>query len=336
MDKEKLSVIVPVYNVAKYLNEGVTCLVDQTYKNIEIILVDDGSPDNCPQICDDWAKKDARIKVVHKENGGVSSARNLGLEMVTGDYITFFDPDDVIVDTMYEKLINAMQQEKSDIAMCKMTEVYETNGVEYNKNEVNLNKLKTEKIFPYLLEIGQKYKNNEIQTENIMGSVCRAVYTAKVIQGLKFENIKVYEDEVFLIDVFKTNPKVSIVDEFLYKYRQHKLSAIHQFDKEKIKNRIKGYELLCVKIKTLVSDNVFSAYMFYIYASILDELIKNGQRSKIKEVLSQEFMQGLNTKQNYKMAQKNTKYKKIKVAYWLLHYKFYVLYALILKIIKRK
>ena len=100
-----ISVIVPVYNVEKYLDNCVESIVNQTYKDLEIILVDDGSPDNCPAMCDEWAKKDSRIRVIHKENGGVSSARNIGLDNVTGEYIGFVDSDDYLESNMYELLL---------------------------------------------------------------------------------------------------------------------------------------------------------------------------------------------------------------------------------------
>ena len=88
---ELISVIVPIYNVEKYLHQCLKSIINQTYKNLEIILVDDGSPDNCPKICDEYSRKDKRIKVIHKENGGLSSARNAGLDVVTGEYISFID-----------------------------------------------------------------------------------------------------------------------------------------------------------------------------------------------------------------------------------------------------
>lgn len=96
MKKPLISVIVPIYNVESYLNRCVESIVNQTYQNLEIILVDDGSPDNCPQICDDWARKDSRIKVIHKENGGLSDARNAGMNIATGEYISFIDSDDYV------------------------------------------------------------------------------------------------------------------------------------------------------------------------------------------------------------------------------------------------
>lgn len=115
---ELISVIIPIYKVEEYLDECITSVIAQTYTNLEIILVDDGSPDNCPQMCDNWAKKDARIKVIHKRNGGLSDARNAGLDIATGEYIAFVDSDDFIKPDMLEKLYTAIQKEKADIAAC--------------------------------------------------------------------------------------------------------------------------------------------------------------------------------------------------------------------------
>lgn len=112
-----ISVIIPVYKVEKYLDECVKSIINQTYKDLEIILVDDGSPDNCPLICDQWALKDKRIKVVHKKNGGLSSARNAGLAVANGDYIGFVDSDDFINETMYEDLMRIMLLDKKNIVV---------------------------------------------------------------------------------------------------------------------------------------------------------------------------------------------------------------------------
>ncbi|MFR7385271.1 MAG: glycosyltransferase family 2 protein [Anaerostipes sp.] len=94
--EELISIIVPIYKVEAYLDRCIESIVDQTYKNLEIILVDDGSPDGCPQICDNWKEKDDRIKVIHKENGGLSDARNAGMQIMTGTYVSYVDSDDWI------------------------------------------------------------------------------------------------------------------------------------------------------------------------------------------------------------------------------------------------
>ena len=106
-----VSVIVPIYNVEKYLEKCIESIVNQTYKNLEIILVDDGSPDNCPAICDEWAQKDSRIKVIHKKNGGLSSARNAGLEVSNGEYISFVDSDDWLDENTFEEVYNNFLKE---------------------------------------------------------------------------------------------------------------------------------------------------------------------------------------------------------------------------------
>lgn len=116
-----ITVIVPVYKVEDYLDRCVKSIVSQTYKNLDIILVDDGSPDGSPQICDSWAEKDSRIRVIHKANGGVSSARNAGLNAATGKYVGFVDGDDCVLPDMFKKLISAVQNDGTRLAACGYT-----------------------------------------------------------------------------------------------------------------------------------------------------------------------------------------------------------------------
>lgn len=114
-----VSVIIPVYKVEKYLDRCVASIVSQTYENLEIILVDDGSPDNCPVMCDKWAKKDNRIQVIHKQNGGLSDARNAALDIKKGEYITFVDSDDMLAPNAVELLIETALTDNSDIVFCE-------------------------------------------------------------------------------------------------------------------------------------------------------------------------------------------------------------------------
>ncbi len=118
MDNPLISVVVPVYKVEEYLNKCVDSIINQTYKNLEIILVDDGSPDNCPKICDEYAKKDNRIKVIHKTNGGLSDARNAGIKEARGQLIGFVDSDDYIDNRMYEYLYGLIKKYDADISNC--------------------------------------------------------------------------------------------------------------------------------------------------------------------------------------------------------------------------
>ena len=131
IDKNKplISVVVPVYKVEKYLKKCVESILVQSYTNLEIILVDDGSPDNCGKLCDEFSKMDSRICVIHKQNGGLSSARNAGIDIAQGEYIGFIDSDDTIEPYMYEKLYDAIHNDKTKLAVCAVNYVYESGEV---------------------------------------------------------------------------------------------------------------------------------------------------------------------------------------------------------------
>ena len=126
MEQQKISVIVPVYKVEAYLDRCVQSIANQSYRNLEIILVDDGSPDNCPALCDAWSERDSRIKVVHKQNGGLSDARNAGMAIATGEFMGFVDSDDWIAPDMYQHLYDLLEADGgSDIAACGVEMVWE-------------------------------------------------------------------------------------------------------------------------------------------------------------------------------------------------------------------
>ena len=122
---ELVSVVVPIYNVEKYLDRCINSIASQTYSNLEIILVDDGSPDNCPSICDEWAKKDSRIVVIHKDNQGLGMARNTGIDNATGKYIFFFDSDDYVDVSIIEKCVNSAIEYGSEVVVFGRNDVYD-------------------------------------------------------------------------------------------------------------------------------------------------------------------------------------------------------------------
>ena len=150
-----ISVIVPVYKVEAYLDACVQSIRNQTYRRLEIILVDDGSPDNCPGMCDAWAARDERVKVVHKENGGLSDARNAGLDICTGEYIAFVDSDDWIKPEMLRRLLDASVKENADISACNIISCYPdrevcwgTKAYTVGDSEVMLDRLYSDSLFP--------------------------------------------------------------------------------------------------------------------------------------------------------------------------------------------
>lgn len=146
--EELISVIVPVYNVEKYIDKCINSIINQTYKNLEIILVDDGSPDNCGNICDEYSKKDNRIIVIHKENGGVSSARNIGIKNAKGKWITFVDSDDWIENDYVEKLSKIGIQNKAEVVLCGYNRIYNN-----DKQPINaIGEIKDYNSYEYLIK----------------------------------------------------------------------------------------------------------------------------------------------------------------------------------------
>lgn len=201
-----ISVIVPVYNVEKYLNNCVESIVNQTYKDLEIILVDDGSPDNCPAMCDEWAKKDSRIRVIHKENGGLSSARNAGLEAANGDYIAFVDSDDSIDLFTYDSMMKSIMESKADLSLCKCQFV----------------KTKSD-IIVYNGISSYTVLNNDELWEEVFGrlnnSACNKIYKLDLINKLRFdENLLHGEDLIFNIQYINNCKIGAIVEGRFYHY----------------------------------------------------------------------------------------------------------------------
>ena len=119
MEEDLITIVIPIYKVENYLDKCVKSVINQTYKNLEIILVDDGSPDNCPKKCDEYEKKDTRIKVIHKENGGLSDARNAGIDIAKGKYITFIDSDDYVSEDYVEYMYNLLKQNNTKMSTCE-------------------------------------------------------------------------------------------------------------------------------------------------------------------------------------------------------------------------
>ena len=216
MSEPLISVIVPIYNVEEYLNRCVESLVNQTYKNLEIILVDDGSPDNCPQMCDDWAKKDSRIKVVHKKNGGLSDARNAGLRIATGEYIAFVDSDDWIERCYIEALYRAAADNDAELSACDVRFVPDGEEPE----SVNCSD-----------DLPKVFNAEEALSQLIKGEGFRAVawnklYSREILENEFFEVGKYHEDEFFTYRIIDKCEKLSYVNIPLYNYRQREGSIM--------------------------------------------------------------------------------------------------------------
>ena len=320
MDK-LISVILPCYKVEKYIDKCMDTIVNQTYKNLEIILVDDGSPDNCGKICDEWAKKDARVKVVHKENGGLSSARNAGMEVASGDFITFVDPDDCVDKTMYEKMIKRIEEENSDICFVGFVHVYENGKPNKVYIEDNLKSFEKCVNFKYFHTFNFQHKNNVTHTDNVMGSVWRALIKKEFVLGLKFIENVVSEDLFFMVEVLKKVKKISVVDENLYFYLQREGSLIRVLDEKKINKYYHQMEVMLVVFKDLLDEKSYNALKFNMFADPVALCAECDNKDLFKKVIANEQWLKLNTKENYKARQAQTKTFKRKVLNFFIHHK---------------
>ncbi len=206
--KDLISVIVPVYKTENYLCKCVDSILAQTYTNLEIILVDDGSPDNCGKICDEYAAKDSRVKVIHQKNGGLSAARNAGLDIATGEYIGFVDSDDYIAPDMYEKLYNALVSNEADMSIC-------------NHQKVGIKLFFDDNEMPLLTEVISEQDAMRKQYECLNCSIVVAwskLYKRVIWNDLRFPSGKIHEDEFVSFDVFYKCKRIAIISDKLYCY----------------------------------------------------------------------------------------------------------------------
>ncbi|MGN1300444.1 MAG: glycosyltransferase family 2 protein [Clostridia bacterium] len=216
-----ISVIIPVYKVEKYLEQCISSVIRQTYRNLEIILVDDGSPDNCPKICDEYAKKDNRIRVIHKKNGGVSSARNIGIDKAKGKWIAFIDSDDWVEENYIERLHVCAVKENADIALCGY------NRIIFNKIE-KINS--SGKINRYS---GNQYLTNSLNPQTGFGLCHMKLINRKIIKNIRFdESLEVGEDALFNIMITKNIKCAVNNNESLYNYRINTNSVVRRFDEK--------------------------------------------------------------------------------------------------------
>lgn len=206
--KPLVSVIVPVYMVEKYLNRCVTSLVHQTYKNLEIILVDDGSLDSCPKICDKWVGKDKRIQVIHKENGGLSDARNAGIAKAKGEYISLVDSDDFVAEDFIETLLTTAIETQSDIVQCRY-EYVAGDVMTKDKEEQEDTKIFTGRE----MIAGFAWKDGAY---NVVA--WNKLYKRELFQQITYPKGRIHEDEATSYRLFYQADKVAFVYRYLYGY----------------------------------------------------------------------------------------------------------------------
>ena len=242
---EKISVIVPVYNVEQYLERCVASIINQTYKNLEIILVNDGSTDNSGQLCDELAKKDDRIRVIHKKNGGVSETRNLGSRESNGKYITFIDSDDVVSVNMIEELYTNLLGNGADISIGNVIHNYNINNVVFDDSNNDI----------------LSWNNEEALKEFLKAKITSFYPVAKlfkknIILDLEFNvDFKLAEDAMFITEIL-LEKDVKVVYSFkdVYAYCHRGESATTSINSNTVFDTIKVYDIILPKIEKKYPD----------------------------------------------------------------------------------
>lgn len=202
-----ISIIVPIFNVEKYIKKCVDSIINQSYKNLEIILVDDGSCDSCGEICDQYKISDKRVKVIHKKNGGLSDARNIGLLAATGDFIAFVDGDDYISSDMYETLLSNLIMNKADISACKAVVVSEKENANFIKSDD-------------LHVINKNIDISLIYDKKITVNMWNKLYKKELFENIKFPKGMIYEDLATTYKIIDISKKIVLTDSCLYAYVQ--------------------------------------------------------------------------------------------------------------------
>lgn len=236
MDRPKVSVIVPCWRVEQYLNKCVECLVSQTLNDIEIILVDDESPDRVPEMCDEWVQKDYRIKVIHKKNGGLGYARNSGVEIATGEYVTFCDSDDWLDCEAYETVYNIANKKNLDICWFQFRRIRDDGSILGKSKEQEEYFLDESQMIGFRKDmIGRNPANPKSKTRNM--SSCMALFKRNLYidTGIRYpsEREVASEDYVFLLNLLPHVKRVGIIPNVFYNYRLNPCSISSSYSEAK-------------------------------------------------------------------------------------------------------
>ena len=272
--EDLITIVIPIYKVQEYLEKCLNSVICQTYTNLEIILVDDGSPDNCGQICDDYAKKDSRIKVIHKENGGLSDARNAGIKNATGKYITFVDSDDYITEDYVEYLYNLIKKNDSKLSICGIKTVWKNDKKCENEKE-RIECLNSQEVFERMLF-----------AKGIEVAAYGKLYLTELWKEYEFPVGKVYEDTAVIYKLIEKAQKITYGTKNCYYYvaRVGSISKQQQFNKNE-EDYIKHTKEMLDFIKERYPELEKAVQRFYVYSKfrILRILIFTEPRNKKME-----------------------------------------------------
>lgn len=284
--KDLISIIVPIYNVEQYLNKCINSILSQSYNNLEIILVNDGSKDNCAKICDYYSAKDKRVKVIHKENRGLSDARNVGIDNATGKYISFIDSDDYISKYFIETLYKTLTDNDADVVECEYLNVDNDN----EETEINISSL-NDKIEIYT---SNQMLNKIYSKDGIINTIaCNKLYKKELFTNIRYPIGKIHEDEATTYKILYKSKKNIIIRKKLYFYRNNPNSITkRKFNLKRLdiidvlKERIYFFEErneIELRDKTIKTYLFTLIYMYWNCKKYINDLTIDKQKEFLKE-----------------------------------------------------
>lgn len=260
--KDIISVVVPIYNIEKYLPRSIESILNQTYQNLEVILVDDGSTDGSLEICEQYAKKDARIKVLHKSNGGAGGARNRGMELATGKYLTFVDGDDWIEKDMYEKMLSAIWETNSEIAVCRVEYIFSDKVVDGSTGTASV--FEGAELLETYIECNAGWSDGRFLIEH---GADNKLYIRSLAQGISFSADTCGEEVRFTTRLLSRIQKGIYLDTAYYHYvsdrpdsLMHSEGSVELFEKDLLIWYDKGAFLREIERNDLADANDFFLY----------------------------------------------------------------------------
>lgn len=311
--QDLISIIVPIYNVERYLNRCIDSILAQTFTNFELILVDDGSPDDCGKMCDDYAMKDSRINVIHKKNGGVSEARNFGIDCAKGEYICFIDSDDFVHKQYLEILYNIAKESDAEMSICSFSICYDSDIVDEIISNVSYE------------EFSDKYLyDDNFLIHKWANLVCawNKLYKRNLFEQIRYPVGKIHEDNFTYYKLIDKANKVVITEEGLYHYYMSENSISRSEFTDKRLHILQAYqeqiEYFKKKNNQRMVEISFEKYIYCIW-TVLNE-IKQGGRVDYKEMISP-YYRKLKKYVLYLKPTKSYPIKKLIKAYYLAYLK---------------
>ncbi len=273
-----ISVIVPVYNVENYLSRCIDSILNQTYTDYELILVDDGSTDNSGKICDDYAEKKSNIKVIHQKNGGLSSARNTGTDNSKGSYITFIDSDDLVSNTYLETLFELLKKYDADISCCDFSFFYDESEIVNEQNNILEKCLDGETALEEML-YGKMHGS----------SACAILMKRSIAETYKFPIGKFHEDDFVTFSYYGAAQKVALTSEKMYYYFQRAGSIMHRPFGQSALDQLEAADYIVEKCKNhntnIQKASIAKKYSNYIDVFFTYQDLKNNSSETYKKVI---------------------------------------------------